>query len=186
MVLTRRQEAMLKKQYKVGEYAKDEASGSSPPVICNGRPEEDPRTPSTSKSTARRASNGQHTGLRSALKRHHTDRPWEEREIRMMNHMSIVDTDKHVRIGSEKNEVFEFEKDPTSPVETESDSEDDVKRRLYGKDDIVDDEDGSLDEWEGDDEDEDRSVVTTRNRGRGKPKLGPQKGMHDAMMALAM
>ena len=30
MVLTRRQEAMLKKQYKVGEWEEDE----SPPVVC--------------------------------------------------------------------------------------------------------------------------------------------------------
>ena len=133
MVLTRRQEAMLKKQYKVGEFAKDEETRASPPVICNGRPEEeDPRTPSTSRSsrsTARRMSNGQHTGLRSALKKYHTERPWEEREIRMMNRLSIIDTDKHARIGSEKNEVFEFEKDPVSSTDTESDSEDDVKRR---------------------------------------------------------
>ena len=182
MVLTRRQEAMLKKQYKVGEFAKDETASISPPVICNGRPEEDPRTPSTSKSTGRRASNGQHTGLRSALKRHHTDRPWEEREIRMMNHLSIIDTDKHVRIGSEKNEVFEFVKDPPSPSETDSDSEDDVKRRLYGKDGIVDDEEGSLD---GDDED-DRAVGLAGNGGRSQPKSDPKKGVQDAMMALAM
>lgn len=188
MVLTRRQEAMLKKQYRVGEYAKDGATGTSSPVICNGRPEEDPRTPSTSKSTGRRASNGQHTGLRSALKKYHTERPWEEREIRMMNRMSIVDTDKHVRIGSEKNEVFEFEKDPLSPVETESDSEDDVKRRLYDEDGIVDDEEGSLDEGEDDEEgaDEDSAVVATRSRRGSQPKKVTKRVMHDALMALAM
>ena len=185
MVLTRRQEAMLKKQYKVGEYAKDEETRASPPVICNGRPEEeDPRTPSTSRSsrsTARRMSNGQHTGLRSALKKYHTERPWEEREIRMMNRLSIIDTDKHVRIGSEKNEVFEFEKDPVSSTDTESDSEDDVKRRLYDEGGVVDEEEEELDG-----EEEDKGAEMPRIAGGSRPNTGTKRGVHDAMIALAM
>ena len=195
MVLTRRQEAMLKKQYKVGEYAEGYEQS---PIVCNGRTNDDPRTPSTNKSTARRRSSGQHTGLRSALKKYHTDRPWEERELRIMNNMSMSDSKKHVTIGSANNEVFEFEKDPLSPIK--SDSEDDVKRRLYEED--GDDEDDGIDFGDSDDDvdepvaegdsDDDgslgelRGASLTSDRNENNSSSSSKQGVHDAMMAFLM
>ncbi len=202
MVLTRRQEAMLKKQYKIGEW-EDE----SPPVVCadgrgTGKASADSRgdDPSTPASSRRRpSSSGQHTGLRSALKKYHTDRPWEERERRLMNNISIIDTTKRVRIGSENNEVFEFEKDPLSPLETDSDAEDEVKRRLYDEGgDGSDGSDGSDDDDEWNDastsseDDEDRAEARPRTK-RASSSAAPRassasgsSGMHDAMMAFLM
>ena len=106
MVLTRRQEALLKKQYKIVDSPDDS----------------DPSTPGAEHQRGGR--HEEHTGLRSALKTYHTDRPWEDREIRMMKNLPAIDTEKHVRIESEKNVVFEFEK---SPGGSESVS---VKRQL--------------------------------------------------------
>lgn len=136
MVLTRRQEALLKKQYKIDEKSPE-----------NGHP----TTPRTGRRGIVQHADEQHTGLRSALKRYHTDRPWEDREIRMMNNMPTVDTNKHVTIESDKNVVFEFE--------TTSQSEDDgdlsVKRRL----DLSDDE-----EEEQDDEDSSSTAIRKSQR----------------------
>ena len=147
MVLTRRQEALLKKQYKIDEKSPE-----------NGNP----TTPRTGRRGIVQHADEQHTGLRSALKRYHTDRPWEDREIRMMNNMPTVDTNKHVTIESDKNVVFEFE--------TTSQSEDDgdlsVKRRL----DLSDDEEEEHD-------DESSSATGTRKSQRRKVLS------HDVFMA---
>lgn len=117
MVLTRRQEALLKKQYKIVDSLDDS----------------DPSTPGAEHHRGGSARDEEHTGLRSALKTYHTDRPWEDREIRMMNNLPAVDTEKRVRIESEKNVVFEFEK---SPGGSESVS---VKRQLNLSDEDEDD-----------------------------------------------
>ena len=147
MVLTRRQEALLKKQYKIDEKSPE-----------NGNP----TTPRTGRRGIVQHADEQHTGLRSALKRYHTDRPWEDREIRMMNNMPTVDTNKHVTIESDKNVVFEFE--------TTSQSEDDgdlsVKRRL----DLSDDEEEEHD-------DESSSATATKKSQRSKVVR------HDVLMA---
>lgn len=181
MVLTRRQEAMLKKQYKVGEYE------DRSPVVCAsghgsaGADDGDPATPFTK--SRRRSSNGQHTGLRSALKKYHTDRPWEEREMRLMNNLSIVDTDKRVRIGSENNEVFTFEKDPLVETETESESDDDVKRRLY---DDEGEEDTAMDVSTSGDEDTDVPPAKSQKRSTSETRDANRHHMHRAMMACLM
>ncbi|KAI8104020.1 hypothetical protein M9435_006546 [Picochlorum sp. BPE23] len=104
MVLTRRQEALLKKQYKIVDS------------------DDEPSTPRA----ARHSISEQHTGLRSALKKYHTDRPWEERERRMMNNLPAVDTNKHVTIESDKNVVFEFETSQGGDSDLSS-----VKRQLH-------------------------------------------------------
>ena len=102
MVLTRRQEALLKKQYKIIDS------------------DDEPATPRAT----RHSISEQHTGLRSALKKYHTDRPWEERERRLMSNLPTVDTNKHVTIESGKNVVFEFE------TSQGGDSDVSVKRQL--------------------------------------------------------
>lgn len=117
MVLTRRQEALLRKQYKLDENSSSLASSEGHPT-----------TPRTGRRGIVQQAGEQHTGLRSALKRYHTDRPWEDREIRMLNNMPTVDTNKHVTIESEKNVVFEFET-------SQSDGGDHVRRQLDLSDD---------------------------------------------------
>lgn len=81
MVLTRNQEAQLRKQYRL---------------------DESPSTPTTTKKVANQ-------GLRSALKQHWNDKPWEERENRRF---VLPENSKKVRIESENNVVFEFQKSP--------------------------------------------------------------------------
>lgn len=123
MVLTRRQEALLRKQYKIDEGAPDEGY---------------PTTPRTGRRGLVLQVEEQPTGLRSALKRYRTDRPWEDREMRIMNNLPTVDTNKHVRIESEKNVVFEFE--TTSHSE---DGDPSVRRQLDLSDDDLDEEEES-------------------------------------------
>lgn len=117
MVLTRRQEAILRKQYKIDEKTPEH---------------EHPATPRTGHRGSVQHAVEQNTGLRSALKRYHTDRPWEDREIRMMNNLPTVDTTKHVTIESEKNVVFEFE---TNSLSQSDDDEPSVRRQLDLSDD---------------------------------------------------
>ena len=108
MVLTRNQEAQLKRQYKIDH------SGDG-----NG-----PTTPLTGSKPGGKE-------LRSALKQHHTARPWEERENGI--HRTARGTSKRVRIDSENNVVFEFQKSNTSFVDEEEEEGEfsSIKRQLH-------------------------------------------------------
>jgi drug/metabolite transporter (DMT)-like permease len=107
MVLTRNQEAQLKRQYKID----NNGDGTGP------------TTPFT-------ASKPGGKELRSALKQHQTARPWEERENGI--HRTAGGTSKRVRIESENNIVFEFQKSNTSFVDEEGEEGEfsSIKRQL--------------------------------------------------------
>jgi len=113
MVLTRNQEAQLKRQYKVDH----EGDGTGP------------TTPFT-------ASKPGGKELRSALKQHQTARPWEERENGI--HRTVGETSKRVRIDSENNIIFEFQKSDTSLVEDEAEDGEfsSIKRQLHLDEDV--------------------------------------------------
>lgn len=108
MVLTRNQEAQLKRQYKID----NNGDGTGP------------TTPFT-------ASKPGGKELRSALKQHQTARPWEERENGI--HRIAGGTSKRVRIDSENNIVFEFQKSNTSFVDEEGEEGEfsSIKRQLH-------------------------------------------------------
>lgn len=113
MVLTRNQEAQLKRQYKIDHNG----DGTGP----------------TTPFTARKPGGKE---LRSALKQHQTARPWEERENGI--HKTAGGTSKRVRIDSENNIIFEFQKSDTTFLEDEKEGDEfsSIKRQLH-----LDDED---------------------------------------------
>lgn len=165
MVLTRRQEALLRKQYKIDEKTPED---------------EHPTTPRTGRRGIVQHADEQHTGLRSALKKYHTDRPWEDREIRMMNNLPTVDTTKHVTIESEKNVVFEFETTSSSLSQRDDDEPSSVRRQL----DLSDDDDDD----DVDSEQDDVEVVhsATTQRSNSSSDVVQAIWSHDVLMAIVM